>query len=128
MKGITVNFRSGADSSSGKAVKKSQNVLIAMLEELVSRKDVSEKKRILADEYGMTMTAELERRLQIMCNWSESIRERERKDAKIEARIEARIEALEKMMRVNITREQILSMGYTEAEYEKAESALYANA
>lgn len=58
-----------------------------------------------------------------MCNWSESIRERERKDAKIEARIEA----LERMIRVNITREQILSMGYTEAEYEKAESALYAN-
>ena len=128
MKGITVNFRSGADSSSGKAVKKSQNVLIAMLEELVSRKDASEKKRILADEYGMTMTAELERRIQIMCNWSESIRERERKDAKIEARKEARKEALERMIRVNITREQILSMGYTEAEYEKAQSALYANA
>lgn len=128
MKGIIVNIRSRADSSSGKAVKKSQNVLIAMLEELVSRKDASEKKRILADEYGMTMTAELERRIQIMCNWSESIRERERKDAKIEARIEARIEALERMIRVNITREQILSMGYTEAEYEKAESALYANA
>ena len=78
----------------------------------------------MADEYGMTMTAELERRIQIMCNWSESIRERERKDAKIEARIEA----LERMIRVNITRNQILSMGYTEAEYEKAESALYANA
>ena len=124
MKGIIVNIRGGANSSSGKAVKKSQNVLIAMLEELVSRKDVSEKKRILADEYGMTMTAELERRLQIMCNWSESIRERERKDAKIEARIEA----LERMIRVNITKEQILSMGYTEAEYEKAESALCANA
>ena len=59
-----------------------------------------------------------------MCNWSESIIERERK----EARKEARIEALEKMIRVNITREQILSMGYTEDEYEKAESALYANA
>ena len=67
-----------------------------------------------------------------MCNWSESIIERERKEARIEARIEAkieaRIEALEKMIRVNITKEQILSMGYTEAEYEKAESALYANA
>ena len=124
MKGITVNFRSGADSSSGKAVKKSQNVLIAMLEELVSRKDASEKKRILADEYGMTMTAELERRIQIMCNWSESIRER----AIIEGRIEGRIEAIERMIRANITREQILSMGYTEAEYEKAQSALYANA
>ena len=128
MKGIIVNIRSGADSSSAKAVKKSQNVLIAMLEELVSKKDASEKKRILADEYGLKMTAELERRIQIMCNWSESIRERERMDARKEARIEARIEALEKMIRVNITREQILSMGYTEEEYEKAESVLYANA
>ena len=79
-----------------------------------------------------------------MCNWAESIIERARKEARIEARKEARIEtrkeariearkearieALEKMIRVNITREQILSMGYTEAEYEKAESALYANA
>ncbi len=119
MKGIIVNIRSGADSSSGKAIEKSQNVLIAMLEELISRKDASEKKRILADEYGMTMTTELERRIQIMCNWSESIRE--------QARMEARIEAIERMIGANITREQILSMGYTEAEYEKAESALYAN-
>jgi hypothetical protein len=120
MKGIIVNIRSGADSSSGKAVKKSQNLLIAMLEELVSRKDASEKKRILADEYGMKMTAELERRIQIMCNWSESIIERER--------IRERIDAIGRMIRANITREQILSMGYTEAEYDKAESALYANA
>ena len=91
---------------------------------MLFRKNDVEKKRILADEYGMTMTAELERRIQIMCNWSEAIIERERKNAKIEARIEA----LERMIRVNITREQILSMGYTEAEYKKAESALYANA
>ena len=42
--------------------------------------------------------------------------------------MDARIEAFERMIRVNITREQILSMGYTEAEYDKAESALYANA
>ena len=124
MKGIIVNIRSEGDSSSGIAVKKSQNVLIAMLEELVSRKDASEKKRILADEYGMTMTVELERRIQIMCNWSESIREQ----ARMEGRMEGRIEAIEGMLRVNITREQILSMGYTEAEYEKAESVLYANA
>ena len=120
MKGIIVNIRSGADSSSGKAVKKSQNLLIAMLEELVSRKDASEKKRILADEYGMSMTAELERRIQIMCNWSESIIERER--------IRERIDAIGRMIRADITKEQILSMGYTEAEYKKAESALYVNA
>lgn len=73
---------------------------------MLFRKNDVEKKRILADEYGMTMTAELERRIQIMCNWSEAIIERERKNAKIEARIEA----LERMIRVNITREQILSI------------------
>ncbi len=128
MKGIIVNIRSGADSSSGKVLKKSKNVLIAMLEELVSKKDASEKKRILADEYGMTMTIELERRIQIMCNWSESISERARMEGRMEGIIEGRIEAIERMIRANITREQILSMGYTEAEYEKAESALYANA
>ena len=120
MKGIIVNIRGEADSSPGKAIKKSQNVLIAMLEELVSRKDASEKKRILEDEYGMTMTAELERRIQIMCNWSESIIERER--------IRERIDAIGRMIRADITKEQILSMGYTEAEYKKAESALYVNA
>ncbi len=128
MKGIIVNIRGGMDRSSGKAAKKSQNVLIAMLEELVSKKDASEKRRILADEYGMKMTAELERRIQIMCNWSESISERARTEGIIEGRMEgrteARIEAIEGMIRANITREQILSMGYTEAEYEKAESAL----
>ncbi len=69
----------------------------------------------MADEYGMKMTTELEGRIQIMCNLSENIRERER------------IEAIKRMIRVNITREQILSMGYTETEYKKAESLLYAN-
>ena len=67
-----------------------------------------------------------------MCNWSESISERARTEGIIEGRMEgrmegrteARIEAIEGMIRANITREQILSMGYTEAEYEKAESAL----
>ena len=124
MKGIIVNIRSGADSASGKAVKKSQNVLIAMLEELVSRKGASEKKRILADEYGLKMTAELERRIQIMCNWSESIIEQER----IRERIRERIDAIKRMIKANASKEQIISFGYTEAEYKKAESALYANA
>lgn len=120
MKGIIVNIRSGTDSSSGKAIKKSQNVLIAMLEELVSRKDASEKKRILADEYGITMTAELERRIQIMCNWSESIEERGIK--------RERLNAIERMIKANATKEQIISFGYTEAEYKKVESILYTNA
>ena len=116
MKGIIVNIRNGENDKYSDSIKKSQNVLISMLEELLSEKDAVEKKRVLADEYGMIMTAELEGRIQIMCNLSENIIERER------------IDAIKRMIRANITRAQILSMGYTEAEYKKAESALYANA
>lgn len=116
IKGIIVNIRNGENNNPSDGKKKSQNVLISMVEELLSEKDAVEKKCILADEYGMIMTAELEGRIQIMCNLSENIIERERMDA------------IKRMIRANITREQILSMGYTEAEYKKAESALYANA
>lgn len=68
----------------------------------------------------MVMTAELERRIQTMCNLSESL---------IEGAIEEeRIDAIERMIRANATKEQILSYGYTEEEYEEAEKGLFANA
>lgn len=116
MKGIIVNIRNRENYNSGEGIKKSQNVLISMLEELLSEKSAVEKKRILVDEYGMIMTAELEGRIRIMCNLSENIIER------------GRIDAIERMIKANITKEQILSMGYTETEYRKAESVLYVNA
>ncbi len=89
------------------------------LKELFLEKYAVKKKRILADEYGMIITVELEGRIQILCNWSEgiieSITERER------------IDAIKRMIKVNIIKEQIISMGYTEDEYVKAEGAVYAN-
>lgn len=54
-----------------------------------------------------------------MCNWSESIRERER--------IDVRIDIIEKMIKANATKEQIISYGFTEAEYAEAENSVYAN-
>ncbi len=131
MKGIIVNIRNGIDSHSGKTIKKSQNVLIAMLEELVSAKGAAEKKHILANEYGMIMTAELEGRIQIMCNWSEgiieSITESITKSITESITERERIDAIKRMIKVNITKEQIISMGYTEDEYAKAEGAVYAS-
>lgn len=114
MKGIIVNIRNRENNNSG-GIRKSQNVLISMLEELLSEKNAVEKKHILADEYGMIMTTELEGRIRIMCNLSENIIERER------------IDAVKRMIGANITRELILSMGYTETEYKKAETLLLAN-
>lgn len=61
------------------------------------------------------MIAELEEGIQIMCNLPENIIERER------------IDAIKRMIKVNITKEQIISMGYTEDEYAKAEGAIYAS-
>lgn len=65
MKGIVINIRIG------KNIEESKNVLISMLEKLISPMDLDEKKRILTDEYGMIMTTELERKVNTMCNWSE---------------------------------------------------------
>lgn len=114
MKGIIVNARSGENLA------KSQNNLIALLEELLSGADATEKKKILSAEYGMIMTEELERRLQNMCNLSQNIleqgMEKERKNA------------IERMIRANATKEQILSYGYTEEEYNAVENDLFANA
>lgn len=151
MKGIIVNIRDGENISAGEAIMKSQNVLIAMLEELLSKKDAEEKKRILADEYGMIMTAELERRIQIMCNWSEAIADRALErgmkrgleqgfEQGIERGIKQginqgisqgiakeRIAAIGRMLRAGAAREQILAYGYTEDEYAEAEGSVYAN-
>lgn len=38
-----------------------------------------------------------------------------------------RIEAIKRMIKTNITNEQIISCGYTEEEIERAENVLYAN-
>lgn len=67
LQGIIINIRSNRNK------KASQNTLISMLETLLSRMDVNEKKRILEKDYGMIMTVEIERRMQSMGNLSEGI-------------------------------------------------------
>lgn len=54
-----------------------------------------------------------------MCNLSESI---EAKGVKKE-----RIAAIERMIRADASKEQIISYGYTEVEYAEAESNVYVN-
>ena len=58
--------------------------------------------------------------MQNMCNLSELVKESAVKNE--------RIEAIKRMIKANITNEQIISCGYTEEEIAKAENALYANA
>lgn len=122
MRGIIINVRNG------EPIKDSQNVLISMLEKLLSKSSVEEKKRILTEEYGMIMTAELEGRMQTMCNWSEAIKEMSYNEG-IEKGIEKeRLNAIERMIQANLTKAQIISCGYTEEEFAEAESLLCTNA
>ena len=67
MKGIIIHVRKGEN------LEESQNTLISMLEKLFSGMGAGEKKQVLAEKYGMAVTAQLERRMRIMCNLSEGI-------------------------------------------------------
>ncbi len=108
-------------------MERSQNILIAMLEELLSGKTAAKKQQILADEYGMIMTAELEGRIQIMCNLSENIEAKGIREGIREGIKKERIAAIERMMKANATKEQIISYGYTEEEYSEAENLMGTN-
>ncbi len=105
-----------------------------MLEKLLCHMDAEEKKRILTKEYGMIMTTELEGRIQTMCNLSECIEARGMEKGMekgikkgIEKGIEKgkekeRLDAIKRMRKAGASREQILLYGYTEEEYDRAES------
>lgn len=101
-------------------MKASQNVLISMLEKLLSQMEVNEKKRILESEYGMVMTTELEGRIQTMCNLSLVIEEQG-----IEKGIEKeRLDAVRRMIKAGATKEQIVLYGYTEEELAVVEKGI----
>ncbi len=124
MKAVIISIRKE------KNVKTSQNVLTAMLETLFAQTTAEEKKRVLSKNYGMTMTAEFERRIRIMCNLSEAIKEDAMKsgyekgmEKGMERGIEKeRLTAIHRMIRAGASRKQILSYGYTPDEYVQAEN------
>lgn len=56
-----------------------------MLEDLLSKASVDKKKRILTEKYEIIMAAELEGKLQTMCNLSENIKDQSIKIERINA-------------------------------------------
>ena len=77
----------------------SKNRLIAMLEELFSKSEFLEKKKILEEDYGLKMSVELEGRMNEMCNvsdyWEEIALQTGRKEGREEGRKEGREEGRE---------------------------------
>ena len=78
----------------------SKNRLIAMLEELFSKSEFLEKKKILEEDYGLKMSVELEGRMNEMCNvsdyWEEVALQTGRKEGREEGRKEGREEGRKK--------------------------------
>ena len=72
----------------------SKNRLIAMLEELFSKSEFLEKKKILEEDYGLKMSVELEGRMNEMCNvsdyWEEVALQTGREEGRKEGREEGR--------------------------------------
>lgn len=75
-----------------------------------------EKEDILEDEYGIEMTVDIEGGLKEMCNLSGLIEENAIKKANVEKIIN--------MIRLGMTEDFILKIGYTKEEYQAAEAEL----
>lgn len=65
VQGVIIRFRENEDAEASK------NVLIAMLEELLKKDDAENKKHKLQSEFGIEMSVETTRRVNVMCNLSE---------------------------------------------------------
>ena len=70
VQGVIIRLRSNDEAE------ESKNALIAMLEELIRKEDVDEKKKHLAHSYGLNMSSDDERRFAEMCNLSEVVFEK----------------------------------------------------
>lgn len=66
--------------------------------------------------------------LKNMCEWIDRIEEKGIMQGMEKGIKKERMDAIARMMSVGLTKDQILSCGYTQEEMEEAESILYANA
>lgn len=69
VQGVIIRLRRNEDLSASK------NELIAMLEELLRKEKLEDKKKKHAGKYGLKMNEDTERRLNTMCNISELVLE-----------------------------------------------------
>lgn len=70
MRAIVIRIRDRQD------VRESENIMIAMLEDLIRQDPLEKKKSNLSEKYGIKMTYEVERKVANMCNWSDAVEER----------------------------------------------------
>ena len=84
--GVIIRLRSNEN------VEISKNQLIAMLEELLKKDEISRKKEKLSNKYGLIMNDNTERRLGDMCNLSDLLVQESKAEGKAEGRAEGKAE------------------------------------
>ena len=103
------------------SIEESKDILISMLEELLSNKDKEEKKQNLTTKYGMKMTTQMERRLNIMCNYSDIVEERGIEKGKLIRLINCVCKKLRKGKTIELIAEELEEeVGVIEKIYETA--------
>lgn len=85
----------------------SKNRLIAMLEELFSKSEFLEKKKILEEDYGLKMSVELEGRMNEMCNVSDYWEEVALQTGREEGRKKEQVSLIVKKIKKNKTMAEI---------------------
>ena len=101
MCGIIIHIRSGLN------VQESKNKLITMLEDVFRKESMEIKKDKLQDKYGMQMTVELERKLEVMCNLSEVVLAAGREEGIKEGIADASIQIARKMFEKGMSFEDV---------------------
>ncbi len=93
----------------------SQNQLIGMLDTLLSKMDVKDKKQKLQEEFQLPMTMEIDQKVSDMCNlslglWEKAMNEGQivgenkgRLEGRIEGRLEGRLDSLRDMILDGLT-------------------------
>lgn len=105
MQGVIINIRKRDQTG------KSQNKLIGMLEELLSKDNSHTKKRRLEEDYGIKMSVEAERRGQDMCNLSELVWEEGMEKGMEKGRARAISDAIQKIVKkLDVTEEQAMDI------------------
>ena len=105
MQGFIINIRKRGP------VRKSQNKLIGMLEELLSKDDSYTKKRRLEEDYGIRLSVEGERSEQDMCNLSERVWEEGLEQGLEQGRARAVSDAIQKIVaKLDVTAEQAMDI------------------
>ena len=86
VQGVIIRLRNNENSE------ESTNILIAMLEELLRKEAADVKKRRLSEEYGIEMTRDTEKKVNVMCNLSEVVLEKGKGIGELTGKVVARFE------------------------------------